>query len=92
MKLIGIKDSRIENNRIDSPVRATALARPSEERARQAISLRHSIGVELKGNTLIDPEHHTQPDADSRSALVGLYTAQEITLDGIRLQDASGKK
>jgi len=92
MNLIGIKNSRIENNRIDSPLRATALARPSEEGALQAMMLRHSISVELNGNTLIDPEHHSQPDADSRSALVGLDTTQDISLDGTRLQDASGKK
>jgi hypothetical protein len=61
MKLIGIKDSRIENNRIDSPVRATVIARPEDEADRQAIVLRNSTGVELKGNTLTDPENHTQP-------------------------------
>ena len=87
MKLIGIKDSRIENNRIDSPVRATVIARPEDEADRQAIVLRNSTGVELKGNTLTDPENHTQPDARSQSTLLGAEGTKDITLDGKRLQE-----
>jgi hypothetical protein len=88
MNLIGIQDSRIENNVIDSPVRATLLARPNDEADRQAILLRHSTRVTLKGNTLIDPEGHTRPDATSGSRVLGLNATKEITLDGQRLQDA----
>jgi hypothetical protein len=88
MKLIGIKDSRIENNRIDSPVRATVIARPEDEADRQAIVLRNSTGVELKGNTLTDPENHTQPDASSGSRVLGLDATKEITLDRQKLPDA----
>ena len=87
MKLIGIKDSRIENNRIDSPVRATVIARPEDEADRQAIVLRNSTGVELKGNTLTDPENHTQPDARSQSTLLGAEGTKDITLDGKRLEE-----
>jgi len=88
MNLIGIQDSRIENNVIHSPVPATVLAKPDARTARQAILLRHSTRVELKGNTLTDPEGHTQPDPVSGSPLVGLEVTKEITLDGKRLQDA----
>jgi hypothetical protein len=88
MNLIGLQDSRIENNVIDSPVRATLLARPNDEADRQAILLRHSTRVTLKGNTLTDPENHTQPDATSGSRILGLDATKEITLDGERLPDA----
>ncbi len=88
MNLIGIKESRIENNRIDSPLRATVLARPEDETERQAIILRHSTDVEVKGNTLVDSEKHTQADATSKSDLLGLEATKEITLDGRRAQDA----
>jgi hypothetical protein len=40
------------------------------------------------GNTLSDPENHTQPDATSGSRVLGLDATKEITLDGQRLQDA----
>ena len=88
MNLIGIEDSRIENNVIDSPVRATVIARPNDEARRQAIFLRHSTRVEVKGNTLTDPENHTQPDATSKSRVLGLDATQDIRLDGNKLPDA----
>jgi hypothetical protein len=88
MNLVGIKDSRIENNRIDSPVRATVIARPRDETDRQAIMARHSAGLEVKGNTLSDPEKHTQQDAVSKSEQLGLGSTKDITLEGKRLQDA----
>jgi hypothetical protein len=87
MNLIGLQDSRIENNVIDCPVRATLLARPNDEADRQAIFLRHSTRVTVKGNTLTDPENHTQPDATSNSRVVGLDATKEITLDGETLPD-----
>jgi hypothetical protein len=58
MNLISIQDSRIENNVIDSPVRA--------------ILLRHSTRVEQKGNLLTDPANHAQSDATSGSRVLGL--------------------
>jgi hypothetical protein len=87
MNLIGLQDSRNENNVIDSPVRATLLARPNDEADRQAIFLRHSTRVTVKGNTLTDPENHTQPDVTSGSRVVGLDATKEITLDGETLPD-----
>jgi len=47
MHLIGLQDSRIEANIIDSPIRATLRARPTDETDRQAILLRHSTRVTL---------------------------------------------
>ncbi len=91
MNLIGIHDSRIENNVINSPVRATLLARPNDETDRQAILLRHSTRVTVNGNTLTDPENHTQPDATSRSRVLGLDATKEITLDGEKLPDAPSR-
>jgi hypothetical protein len=91
MNLIGLQDSRIENNVIDSPVRATLLARPNDEADRQAILLRHSTRVTVKGNTLTDPENHTQPDATSSSRVLGLEATKEITLDGNKLPDAPAR-
>jgi hypothetical protein len=43
--------------------------------------------VTLKGNTLTDPENHTQLDSTSKSRVVGLEATKEITLDGNQLQD-----
>ena len=85
LALTGIKASRIENNRFESPVRATVIARPATEIDRQAIMLRHSTGVELKANTLDDPTHQTRScsRADARSR-----RDEEITLDGRHLDDA----
>jgi hypothetical protein len=91
MNLIGIQDSRIENNVIESPVRATLLARPNDETDRQAIFLRHSSRVTVKGNTLTDPENHTQPDATSGSRVLGLDATKDITLDGQKLPDAPAR-
>ena len=89
MSLIGIKDSRIENNRIESPHRATAIAKPDAETKRQAVLLRLSDGVELKGNTLDDPEGHTRPDAITKTGLLGVDRTKRITLDGKTLPAAS---
>ena len=91
MNLIGIKDSRIESNRIDSPIRATAIARSSDQTDRHAIMLRHSKGVELKGNMLSDPERHARPDAVSKCELLGLEASESITLEGRLLQEVPGK-
>jgi hypothetical protein len=88
MSLIGIKDSHIENNRIDSPIRATVIARPTPGIDRQAIVLRHSSGVAVKANTLNDPERHTKPDPVSQSPILGLDGTKDITLDGKHLEDA----
>jgi hypothetical protein len=85
LNLIGIAESRIEDNRIAAPVRATLLARPQEAADRQAILLRQSRDVVLAGNTLSDPAQATLPDATSGSAIVGLEESQRITLDGAPL-------
>lgn len=92
MRLIGIEDSLIERNHIDSAVRASVIARPQDETDRQAIVLKHSQGVTLKANTLHDPENHTQPDAVSGSRMVGLEVTKEISLDGGKLPDAPAGK
>ncbi len=88
MSLIGIQDSLIERNHIDSPVRASVIAKPQEETDRQAIILTHSRDVTVKANTLHDPENHTQPDAISGSRVIGLEATKQITLAGEKLPDA----
>ncbi len=85
MNLVGLNDSRIENNLIESPVRATVLARPADGTHRQAIWLRRSNGVAVTGNELNDPEGHTVADDCSHSRLLGLDSTKGITLDGTRL-------
>jgi hypothetical protein len=94
LSLIGIKDGRIENNRIDSPVRATLLARPNDMADRQAVMLRDCEGMKVAGNTLKDHEASTQPDPVSKSPLLGLESTRAIILDGSKLPDApkSGMK
>lgn len=92
MTLIGIKDSRIENNSIESPVRATMIARPGDMIERQAIVLDNCTNVEVKGNTLRDPEQQTEPDANSLSPMLGLNDTKAITLDGRSLKDAEKRK
>lgn len=88
MTLIGIKDSRIEGNRIESPVRASVIAGPESGQDRQAIVLRNSTTVAVNGNTLVGFENYTRPDANSHSAQLGLDAATNITFEGERLQDA----
>jgi hypothetical protein len=88
MSLIGIHNSLIERNHIDSPVRASVIAKPQEETDRQAIVLKHSRAVNVKANTLHDPENHTQSDAVSGSRVLGLEATKENTLDGQKLTDA----
>jgi hypothetical protein len=41
----------------------------------------------VKGNTLKDPEQHTQADASSKSPVLGLDRTKDVTLDGVRIQD-----
>jgi hypothetical protein len=88
LSLIGIKDGRIENNRIETPVRATLLARPTDAADRQAIMLRECDGMKVAGNTLKDPEGSTQPDPVSKSPLLGLESTRGVTLDGAKQPDA----
>lgn len=89
MNLIGIKDSSIENNHIELPVRATVIARALDETCRQGILLRHSSAVRFNGNTLNDPDGHTKPDAGSQSPMLGLVGTKDVTLDGKLLEDVS---
>jgi hypothetical protein len=89
MTFIGITESRIEGNRIASPIRATALARPSDESDRQAIMLHDSSGVDVRGNTLADPENRARPDPANGSAILGLEGTKDIKLNGQRLPDAT---
>ncbi len=91
MRLIGLQDSLIERNVIDSPVRASIIAKPQDETDRQAIMLTHSRGVTVKANTLNDPENHTQRDAVSGSLVLGLEATKEITLDGRKLPDVPAR-
>lgn len=88
MRLVGLKDSRIENNRIEWPIRSTVIAKPGDEIIRQAIILRYSNFVEFKGNTLTESEKYTLPSALSNSSLLGVEATKDITLDGTKLQDA----
>jgi hypothetical protein len=88
MKLTGIQDARIEGNQIESPIFATALARPNDVVDRQAIILRQSNAVALKDNMISDPERQTQPDAISKTGLLGLDGTEAVTLEGEALQDA----
>ena len=73
------------------PIRANLLALPTDETNRKAILLRHSSRVTVKGNTLTDPENHTQPDATSGSRVLGLDAPKEITLDGEKVPDAPAR-
>lgn len=88
LNLIGLKDSRIEGNRIEAPLRATLIARPQDTADRQAILLRASAGVKIAGNKLTDPTQAAQADPRSQSPLVGLESTRDITLDEVRLPDA----
>jgi hypothetical protein len=72
MRLIGVNHSLISDNRINSPIRATFIARPQSEMRRQAILLKQSRNVAVPANTLDNPESHTSPDPVSSSRLVGL--------------------
>ena len=89
ISLTGIKDSLIEDNRLDSPVRATVIAKPHDETSRQAILLKHSSGVSFKANVLHDPESRTSPDAVSGSRLLGLEGTREVVLDGEIVPDTA---
>lgn len=88
MNLIGIRASSIANNRVVSPIRATVVAKPKDQADRQIIMLRNSSNVDLRDNTLSDPDHSTEADVNSGSRLIGLERTQAITLDRQRLKDA----
>jgi hypothetical protein len=88
MSLIGLQESRIENNKIEVPIRGTAIFKATETFDRQAIMLSDSTDVEVKGNTLIDSEKHSLPDVFSKSNLLGLDSTKSINLDGKQIQDA----
>lgn len=88
MSLIGIQESLIERNHIDSPVRASVIAKRQDEMRRRAIVMKHSRSVTVKANTLHVPENYTQPDAVSGSRVLGLEATKEITLDGEKVPDA----
>jgi hypothetical protein len=92
MRLIGIQDAHIKRNRIESPVRASIIAKPKEETDRQAIVLKHSRGVSVKDNRLHDPENHTQADAVSGSRMLGNEATTELQLDGETLPEAPAKR
>lgn len=91
LHLTGIRGFGIEGNRFESPVRATAIARPADVFNRQAITLRRSSSATTKGNTLVDPGNHTKPDPTSKSPLLGLDETSNITLDGQRLPNAPAR-
>jgi hypothetical protein len=44
--------------------------------------LRTARSIQLSGNTLIDPVQATTADSNSRSRMLGLDDARQITLDG----------
>jgi hypothetical protein len=88
LHLVGLKESRIEGNLIEAPLRATLTARPQDAAERQAILLRASAGVQVSGNKLTDPTQAAQAGPRSQSPLVGLEATRDITLDGVRLPDA----
>lgn len=92
INVVGIKKSLIENNRIESPVRATVIAKPKDEPDRQAILLRHSSAVKINGNTLHDSEGYTQADAISQSPLLGLDATKDISLNGNDLRNTPERK
>lgn len=92
MGLVGIKDSLIEGNHIESPFRATAIANPDAPIARQAILLRLATSIAVKGNTLNDPEHYTTPDAITQSAMLGLDGTKGIMLDDRNLSDTPKRR
>jgi hypothetical protein len=87
MTLVGIQNSRIENNHIDSPVRATILARPADGAFRHAVLVHHSASVELQDNTLRDPHSDVQQDPNGAGNLVGLEAARNITVNGKKVTE-----
>jgi hypothetical protein len=87
MNLMGIKDSRIESNQVESPLRAIDLAKSNDTCDYQSIMLRHCSAVTVTGNKLTDSEKHTQLHAISKSNLIGLENTTNIILDGQQLPD-----
>lgn len=87
IKLMGIKDSRIERNQIESPLRALSLLKPDDKKDQQAIMLRHCTSATLTSNTLTDLEQNTQPDRITKSGLLGLEETTKIMLDNKLLPD-----
>jgi hypothetical protein len=83
--LIGVRSSRIEDNKIVAAVRATRVARPGDACDAQAVVLRQASGVVLRGNTL--EGGFTSPDAVSQTGLLGLQATTQIKLDGHLLRD-----
>ena len=87
MSLTGIDGGRIDNNRFESPMRATAVARPTDSIDRQAVLLRRSRNVALHRNMLADPGKLLIPAETSKSTLLSLDETGGISLDGRSLTD-----
>jgi hypothetical protein len=92
LSLVGVRDSKVENNDFETPVRATVLARPWEASGRQAVLLRSSSSVNIINNRMLDAEGRTLADPLSQSSMLGLDGTENIALDGVLLKDAGKQK
>jgi hypothetical protein len=88
IRLAGVQDGLIEGNHVDSAVHATRLARPSDNSIRQAVWLQHCRQMEVQSNTHADPGNDLEPDAASKSPLLGLRSTENIRLDAKQLDSA----
>ena len=75
----------IASNRFARPVEQTALAKPIEPRHQQAIWLSRCTNMQVDGNAVSDPGHHTARDPVTRATVVGCERCEGIRLDGKHL-------
>lgn len=88
----GIKDSTIAQNRFESCVGATLLARPNEPAKWHVIELKASDSVDVSSNVMEEVAQELLPNGSRRSQLIGLDACRNITLDGQRIESAPKKE
>jgi len=69
--LVNVAGGEISGNRVVRPVEATALARPTESRKRQAIWLKDCTGIRVEKNWVRDPGHSATDSSSRESRAAG---------------------
>lgn len=86
IELIGIDHAVVERNRLIGVLAQTALARPGDPRAHQAIQISDCASIAVAGNILIDDGSFASADGRSGTPLLSVDRAStDVTLEGTPL-------
>ena len=85
ISLNSVNGGVIASNRFACPVEQTALAKPMEPRWQQAIWLSRCTNMQVDGNPVSDPGHHTASDLKTGETVLGCERCEGIKLAGRHL-------